>query len=67
MEDHAVIECQDVHHVLRLQSIARGLGLRSSYLPFGGTDDAHDKPIVHALGLLGDPQVVHDFVRNYGA
>ena len=64
--DLATMECANVAQALKLQVIARHLGLRSTYFPIGGTDEAHDRPIVHVLGLQGDPEILQDFVRTYG-
>lgn len=62
----ATIQCDNFLHAMRLHSIALGLGLHSTYRPNGGTDDAHDTPITHTIGLLGEPQKINDFLRNYG-
>lgn len=62
----ALIVCQSAGHALRLHKIGFDLGLRVTYFPVGGTDAAHDQAVTHNLGVMGDPQKVNDFVRNYG-
>jgi hypothetical protein len=63
--DLATVQCKNVEQALQLQALARGLGLNSTYFPIGGTDEAHDRPVVHTLGLQGEPAKVQDFLRKY--
>lgn len=62
----ALIVAQSAGHALRLHKIAYDLGLRVTYFPVGGIDEAHQTEVTHNLGIMGDAQKVNDFVRNYG-